>query len=81
MILVLWVLVAAVAGALEIAADSAGTGAGIVVRVVLGVLTAPLPAVPAAVHNFHLRAAPRDAARAGGGGAPGPAAPDPFGGP
>ena len=54
-ILVLGILVVLVASAIEIAADSAGTGAGIVVRVILGVLTAPLSALAAAVLYFELR--------------------------
>jgi hypothetical protein len=54
-ILVLDLLVAIVAGGLGIAADSAGTGVGIVVTVVLGVLTAPFAALAAAVLYFELR--------------------------
>jgi hypothetical protein len=54
-ILVLDLLVAIVATGLDLAADSAGTGAGIVVTVVLGVLTAPFPALAAAVLYFELR--------------------------
>ena len=53
-ILVLGVAVAVLSGAIEIAAESAGTGAGIVARVVLGVLTAPLSALAAAVLYFEL---------------------------
>jgi len=53
---VLDVLVVAVAGVLEAAADSAGTGVGLVVTVVLGVLTAPFAALAAAVLYFELRA-------------------------
>jgi uncharacterized protein UPF0259 len=56
-ILVLDLLVAIVAGGLEIAAGSAGTAVGIVVTVVLGVLTAPFAALAAAVLYFELRAA------------------------
>jgi hypothetical protein len=41
--------------ALALAAESAGTAAGIVVRVVVGVLTAPLSALAAAVLYFDLR--------------------------
>ncbi|HEY4452659.1 MAG TPA: hypothetical protein VGN13_13825 [Solirubrobacteraceae bacterium] len=51
------------AGALDLAAESAGTGVGLVVRVVLGVLTAPFAALAAAVLYFELRA--RAAARPG----------------
>jgi hypothetical protein len=56
-VLVLSVGVAIFTGAIEIAAESAGTGAGIVARVVLGVLTAPLSALAAAVLYFELRRA------------------------
>ncbi|MHB8243617.1 MAG: YciC family protein [Solirubrobacteraceae bacterium] len=52
---VLNILVAIVAGAIEIGADSAGTGVGIVVTVIVGVLTAPLAALGAAVVYFDLR--------------------------
>jgi hypothetical protein len=54
-ILVLGVLVNITAGAIELAAESAGTGVGIVVRVVVGVLTAPLLALAASVLYFDLR--------------------------
>jgi Uncharacterised protein family (UPF0259) len=78
-ILVLGVAVAIVAGAIEIAAESAGTGVGIVVRVVVGVLTAPLSALGAAVLYFELlRARGEGAPAAPAVGTPaGP--PDPFG--
>lgn len=56
-ILVLDLLVAIVAGGLELAATSAGTGVGVVVTVVLSVLSAPLAALAAAVLYFELRAA------------------------
>jgi hypothetical protein len=74
-ILVLGVLVNIIAGAIELGAESAGTGAGIVVRVVLGVLTAPLLALASSVLYFELRRAaapdpaqaePADAGPAGG---------------
>lgn len=52
---VLDILVAIVAGAVELGADSAGTGIGIVVTVIAGVLTAPLAALAAAVLYFDLR--------------------------
>lgn len=73
-IVLLDVLVAVLAGAVDIVADSANTAVGIVVTVILGVLTAPLSALAAAVLYFDL-----------GGVRPGPAAPaaappDPFGG-
>jgi hypothetical protein len=54
-ILVLDVIVLILAGLIEGGADSAGTGVGIVVTVVIGVLTAPLPALAAAVLYFDLR--------------------------
>jgi hypothetical protein len=53
-ILVLFVAVALVAGAIDTAAESAGTGAGIVVHVVVGVLTTPISALAAAVLYFDL---------------------------
>jgi hypothetical protein len=49
------VLIVFVSGAIEVAAESAGTGVGIVVRVVIGVLTAPISALAAAVLYFELR--------------------------
>ncbi len=56
-ILVLYILVAAVSLIIEGAAQSAGSGVGIVVRVVVGVLTAPLTALAASVLYFELRGA------------------------
>jgi hypothetical protein len=56
-ILVLDILVVVVGYGLQLAADSAGAGAGIVVRVVIGVLTAPLSALASAVMYFELRRA------------------------
>jgi hypothetical protein len=56
-ILVLDILVVGISSALQIGADSAGSGVGIVVRVVTGVLTAPLAALAAAVLYFALRGA------------------------
>jgi hypothetical protein len=53
-ILVLGVLVNVFASAIEIAAQSAGTGVGIVVQVILGVLTAPLLALASSVLYFEL---------------------------
>jgi hypothetical protein len=80
-ILILWVLVAVVSAAVEIGADSAGTGVSIVVRVVVGVLTAPLPALAAAVLYFELLSVRGEKAPRPGTPAPGPVAPaDPFGG-
>jgi hypothetical protein len=54
-IFLLDILVIVLSGGLQLAADSAGTGLGIVVRVVVGVLTAPLAALAAAVLYFELR--------------------------
>ncbi len=53
-IFVLSVAVSIVGGLIELGADSAGTGVGIVVRVIIGVLTAPLSALAAAVLYFEL---------------------------
>lgn len=54
-IVILDVLVLVVAALLDGIANSAGTGAGIVVRVIVGVLTAPISALAAAVLYFDLR--------------------------
>jgi hypothetical protein len=54
-ILVLYILVGAVSIIIEGIADSAGSGVGIVVRVIVGVLTAPLSALAASVLYFELR--------------------------
>ena len=66
-ILILVVLVGAAGNIVDALAASAGTGAGIVARVVVGVLTAPLAALAAAVLYFELRAraAAQDAPTAG----------------
>jgi hypothetical protein len=56
-IVLLYVVVLGASSALALAAESASTAAGIVVRVVLGVLTAPLSALAAAVLYFDLRSA------------------------
>jgi len=56
-IVVLDVLVTIVAAVVDGVANSASTGAGIVVRVIVGVLSAPLTALAAAVLYFDLRAA------------------------
>jgi hypothetical protein len=53
-IVVLYVLVAIIAGAIDAAGESAGTGVGIVATVIIGVLTAPLPALAQAVLYFDL---------------------------
>ena len=72
-ILVLYILVGAVSIIIEGIAESAGSGVGIVVRVVVGVLTAPLSALAASVLYFELRGA-RGAGDAPGAG-PGPVGP------
>ena len=56
-ILLLVILVGLVGSGIEVAADSAGTGVGLVVRVVVGILTAPISALAAAVLYFDLRKA------------------------
>jgi hypothetical protein len=53
-ILLLTILVAIFARLIELAAESAGSGAGLVVTVVLGVLTAPISALAQAVVYFEL---------------------------
>ena len=90
-ILVFDILVVILASAIELAADSAGSGAGIVARVIVGVLTAPLSALAASVLYFELGgAAPgevaarcrpagcRPAGAAVGSGPAGPAPPGPV---
>ncbi len=57
-ILVLDVFIRIFAGAVELVAESASTGVGIVVTVILGVLIAPFAALAAAVLYFELRGAP-----------------------
>jgi Uncharacterised protein family (UPF0259) len=79
-ILVLYILVGAVSVIVEGIAESAGSGAGIVVRVVVGVLTAPLSALAASVLYFELRGAPPAGEQFGAGG-PDPSSPDPSDGP
>jgi hypothetical protein len=59
-------LVLVVGVPLELLADALGTGAGIIVRVVVGVLTAPLSALAAAVLYFELRGPPHPDPAAGG---------------
>jgi hypothetical protein len=54
-ILVVYVLFGVVSFIIEGIADSAGSGIGIVVRVIVGVLTAPLLALAASVLYFELR--------------------------
>ncbi len=56
-ILLLVVLVGVVGAGIEVAADAAGTGVGLVVRVIVGILTAPISALAAAVLYFDLRRA------------------------
>lgn len=55
-IMILVVLVGAAGNIIDAVAASAGTGAGIVARVVVGVLSAPLSALAAAVLYFELKA-------------------------
>jgi uncharacterized protein UPF0259 len=55
-IVVLVLLVIVVSSAIELAADSAGTGAGLAVHVILSILTAPISALAASVLYFDLRA-------------------------
>jgi hypothetical protein len=73
-ILVLYILVGAVSIIIEGIADSAGSGVGIVVRVIVGVLTAPLSALAASVLYFELRGA-RVAGNVPGGGPDAPGGP------
>jgi Uncharacterised protein family (UPF0259) len=54
-VLVFFLLVIVLGTTLEVLAEALGTGAGIAVRVVVGVLTAPLSALAAAVLYFELR--------------------------
>jgi len=56
-IFVLFFLILIVTTGIELAADSAGTGAGLVARVVVGVLTGPISALAQAVLYFDLRGA------------------------
>jgi hypothetical protein len=70
-ILVLFVGVFLVAGAIELAAASASAGAGIAVSVIIGVLTAPLTALASAVMYFDLRGLSGEASGSVGGGSAG----------
>ena len=54
-IFVLFFLILIISSGVELAAASAGTGAGLVARVVIGVLTGPLSALAQAVLYFELR--------------------------
>ncbi|HMD51536.1 MAG TPA: hypothetical protein VKG62_02395, partial [Solirubrobacteraceae bacterium] len=54
-ILVLYLLVAVVSALIGYGAESVGEGLGLAVRVVVGILTAPLPALAASVMYFELR--------------------------
>jgi hypothetical protein len=56
-ILLLVILVGLVGSGIEVAADAAGNGVGLVVRVIVGILTAPISALAAAVLYFELRKA------------------------
>jgi hypothetical protein len=64
-ILVLDILVVILGSAIELLADSAGSGVGIVARVIVGILSAPLSALAASVLYFELRGAPAGQAVAG----------------
>jgi hypothetical protein len=75
-LIVLTVAIAIVSIGIEAAAESAGTGAGIVARVVVGVLTAPISSLAAAVLYFDLLKASGSVPSR-----PAAARPDPFGGP
>jgi hypothetical protein len=77
---VLYILVGAVSILIEGAAESAGSGVGIVVRVIVGVLTAPLSALAASVLYFELSGR-RVAGDAPDPGSPGPGGPDVGAGP
>ena len=79
-ILVLFVGVGVIASAIELAAESAGTGVGIVARVIAGVLTAPISSLAAAVLYFELGGRPAAAAAGWGQSGPDPD-PDPDPGP
>jgi len=72
-IFILFILVAVLAGAVDAGAESAGTGVGLVVRVIVGVLAAPLSALAQAVLYFQLRGL----ATAGAGGEPAAASSSP----
>jgi hypothetical protein len=67
-IVVLYILVGVVSFIIEAIAASAGSGIGIVARVVVGVLTAPLTALAASVLYFELRGNTPSGADAGVGG-------------
>jgi hypothetical protein len=54
-ILILIFLIGLLASGIDIAANSAGTGLGLAVRVIMGIFTAPLAALAAAVLYFALR--------------------------
>ncbi|HEY7893086.1 MAG TPA: hypothetical protein VIC05_12835 [Solirubrobacteraceae bacterium] len=59
-IVVMVVLVVIVGGGVELAAEAAGTAAGLGARVIIGVLTAPLSSLAAAVLYFQLRSSRSD---------------------
>jgi len=56
-ILLLVIFVGLLGSGIELAADAAGTAVGLVVRVIVGILTAPISALAAAVLYFDLRKA------------------------
>jgi hypothetical protein len=67
-ILVLYILVGVAAFILDGLAESASSGVGIVVRVIIGVLTAPLLALASSVLYFELRGPAGSVGSGGGGG-------------
>jgi hypothetical protein len=71
-IFVLYFLVGVFSLIVEGVAESAGSGAGIVVRVIVGVLTAPLSALAASVLYFELRGRRGEGSAPNGGGPSGP---------
>jgi hypothetical protein len=60
-ILLLVIVVGVVSFIIEAIASSAGTGVGLVARVIVGILTAPISSLAAAVLYFELRGAPANA--------------------
>lgn len=67
-IVVMVVLVGIVGGGVELAAEAAGTAAGLGARVIIGVLTAPLSSLAAAVLYFQLRSSSSDEVLSGAAG-------------
>jgi hypothetical protein len=65
-ILLLVILVGLLSGAIGFAAESAGAGVGLIARVIIGVLTAPISALAAAVLYFDLGGSRPDTAAVAG---------------